>query len=87
MRWYQGTFGKEFSDALTRIVKPDWQGPLQSAYGLHWVRVSDRTGEELRPLEDVRDDIEARLISDRRKKAVDDAIDRWMEDYDVVHLR
>ena len=37
-----GFFGQEFADALARLeTKPEWQGPIKSAYGWHAIKLDN----------------------------------------------
>jgi hypothetical protein len=83
--WYREAFGSSFSEALANTKNLEWVGPLGSAYGLHWVRISERTETATQSLEDVRDEIERRLASESREEAMEATVEGWMEEYDVVY--
>ncbi len=48
------TFGQEFADALEALPIGRWQGPVASSYGLHLVRIDDRTPRRDPGLDEVR---------------------------------
>ena len=48
-------FGDSFARALERAPLGHWEGPIQSGYGPHLVRVSARTPAGLPPLSEIRD--------------------------------
>lgn len=50
-------FGRHFAAALDKLPAGRWQGPIESAYGLHLVFVRERTEGRLPALEEVRDGI------------------------------
>ena len=52
------TFGTGFHEALAALPVGDWSGPVQSGYGWHLVRITDRSEPSLPPLSDIRDRVE-----------------------------
>jgi hypothetical protein len=48
-------FGEKFATTLGGVSPGQWQGPVESAYGLHLVSVGERMEGRLPPLADVRD--------------------------------
>jgi PPIC-type PPIASE domain len=59
-------FGEKFAGALNDLPLGEWQGPVESSYGIHLVFVDERT-ERLSPaLEDVRDAVRRELLNVRR---------------------
>ncbi len=67
-------FGSEFAEGLSRLeTSPEWQGPVQSGYGWHLVRVSNREDGNVPPFEEVREKVErdwrSRTIAARREAA------------------
>lgn len=67
-------FGSDFAEGLSRLqASPEWQGPVQSGYGWHLVRVSRREDANVPPFENVREKVErdwrSRTIAARRAKA------------------
>jgi hypothetical protein len=49
-----GAFGEEFAAQLDKATLGQWTGPLQSSFGLHLVRVTNRTGATLPTLAEIR---------------------------------
>jgi peptidyl-prolyl cis-trans isomerase C len=78
-----GHFGTAFADALFELAPASdrWQGPLQSAYGLHLVMLTAKTGQQIPPFVEVRGRVAADLIArrneDRRKAVVQDIVDGY----------
>lgn len=59
-------FGGKFASALNDLPLREWQGPVESSYGVHLVFIDERT-ERLSPaLEDVRDAVRRELLNVRR---------------------
>jgi len=48
-------FGEEFATKLGELTPGQWQGPIESGYGVHLVFVRERTEGRLPALEEVRD--------------------------------
>lgn len=53
------TFGPGVGAALSDVPLDQWVGPLVSGYGVHLVRVSERTAPVLPELAEIRDQVEA----------------------------
>jgi hypothetical protein len=52
------TFGSEFADAIADLPVAEWQGPLESAYGLHLVKLDGKTPGREPTLAEVRNAVE-----------------------------
>ncbi len=50
-----GVFGQGFFERLAELPPGEWAGPVESAYGVHLVRIPDSLPARTPPLEDVRD--------------------------------
>ncbi len=59
-------FGKQFADAVATVSAGSWQGPVESAYGLHAVLVGAREPGRARPFEEARADV-LREYGERRR--------------------
>jgi hypothetical protein len=64
-----GTFGSDFSDALANAPVGTWTGPLESSFGLHLVRITERTAAQAPGLADVRDRVAREWAAERRTEA------------------
>ncbi len=65
-------FGEDFATRLAGLPAGEWQGPIESGYGVHLVVVSERTAGQAPELSAVRDDVRrewenARRIESNRK--------------------
>ncbi len=59
-------FGEKFASALNDLPLGEWQGPVESSYGIHLVLVDERTELRNPALEDVRDAVRRELLNVRR---------------------
>lgn len=76
-------YGPAFSQAVADAPQGAWVGPVESPFGAHLIRVESRRPREIPPLADVRDDVRAAWIEDRRKAANRAYIQRLWRRYDV----
>jgi hypothetical protein len=79
-----GIFGAEFAKAVMTLAPGAWQGPVESAFGQHLVRVTARKEAEPRPFEAVR----GTLVEEWRRQGEAAAKELYfkslLERYDVV---
>lgn len=61
-------FGSDFSERLDDVEQGSWQGPIESGYGIHLVRISERTEPTEPSLAEVRDKVRWDVIAERRKE-------------------
>lgn len=69
----QAIFGAELAEALATLEPGSWRGPLPSPYGLHLVRLEDRSPARQPPLDEVRAEVEAAWRAAREAEALDRA--------------
>ncbi len=62
-------FGEQFTAQLTELPVGQWQGPIESGYGVHLVFVSERTEGHMPALEEVRDAVRREWTNTRRLQA------------------
>lgn len=76
-------FGQEFADELMTLPVGSWEAPVRSGFGVHIVRVGNRT--EARPvtLAEVRSAVERDWENDRRTKAGEAYYQGLLENYEV----
>jgi hypothetical protein len=79
------TFGEDFADALFDIEPGTWQGPIESGYGLHVVRVLEREMAPPPELDAVRDRVYMDIVSARRKEADAALMEAMRERYEIVY--
>jgi len=76
--------GKEFSDQV--FVQPigEWQGPLTSSLGVHFVRVIDRQAEQPLALEAIKPMLESHWMSEKQGDAVEREVNKLKENYRII---
>jgi peptidyl-prolyl cis-trans isomerase C len=70
------TFGGPFVDAVSALAVGEWQGPVESGYGLHLVQVVDRQPSSLPEWQQVRE----RILEDMRYEARRAAEDQFFQE-------
>jgi len=73
-------FGQPFAEALAGLKLNQWQGPIRSGYGVHLVRISDRTEGRLPALADVRDTVRREWVNARRLEMNDKLYQELLND-------
>ena len=76
-------FGASFAAALERVPVGEWVGPIDSSFGAHYVRVSDRTPAVAPQLTAVRDQVVREWENERRQRARNDAYTTMRDKYQV----
>ncbi len=77
-------FGDGFTASLLRLKPGRWHGPIQSGYGVHLVRVSERTQGHTPPLDEVRDAVRREWDRARRLEANEKIYQDMLERYVVT---
>jgi hypothetical protein len=76
-------FGPSFAAALEKVPVGEWVGPIDSSFGAHYVRVSDRTPAVSPQLTAVRDQVVREWENERRQRARNDAYAKMRGEYQV----
>jgi len=76
-------FGTSFAAALEKVPVGEWVGPIDSSFGAHYVRVSDRTPAAAPQLAAVRDHVVREWENERRQRARNDAYTKMRGEYQV----
>ena len=76
-------FGAAFAAALEKVPVGEWVGPIDSSFGAHYVRVSDRTPSAAPQLAAVRDRVVREWENERRQRARNDAYTTMRGEYQV----
>jgi PPIC-type PPIASE domain len=79
----QRAFGADFAAAMSDLPVGDWQGPVQSAFGLHFVRLGERVAGHQAVLEEVRARVERDLLNARAQQANETVYQRLRANYRV----
>ena len=62
-------FGEKFATELGKLAPGQWQGPVESGYGVHLVWVAERTEGRVPALAEVRDAVRREWANARRLEA------------------
>jgi hypothetical protein len=77
-------FGETFAANLTDLPEDEWTGPIESPYGLHLVRVTERVDGHDPDLAQVRDAVEEKWRTQKRDEFQDQAYDQLLAKYEIV---
>jgi peptidyl-prolyl cis-trans isomerase C len=77
-------FGEALATALFTMSPGEWQGPFESDFGLHLVRLLNRTDSRLPPYEEIRDQVRTAFAEERRAEANAAKYREMRERYDIV---
>jgi peptidyl-prolyl cis-trans isomerase C len=78
-----GRFGAAFASSLAALPLEAWSGPIESTYGAHLVRVTEREPARPATLEEARDAVTRDLAGERRRDSVEREVDALVAGYDV----
>jgi PPIC-type PPIASE domain len=77
-------FGEVFGQSLTDLRENEWAGPIESPFGLHLVRVTERVDGYDPKLEEIREMVEQKWRTQKRDEFQKQAYDQLRAKYDVV---
>ncbi len=77
-------FGKGFAEQLFRAEINTWLGPIESGYGLHLVRISEKIDSRMPELASVIDKVRTDLMFEQRQKMNKEIYERFKERYEIV---
>jgi len=77
-------FGEKFAAQLGELPLNQWQGPVESGYGVHLVFVSERTEGRLPVLAEVRDTVRREWANARRLEANEQFYEAMLRHYAVT---
>ena len=80
----QGRFGQQFVNALSELPLGQWQGPVMSSMGLHYVLVTEKTVSAARPLESVRQKVLQDMQYENRQLLVKSFEEQLQSKYRIV---
>jgi len=78
-----GIFGPEFARLVLALPVDEWAGPLASSFGLHLVRVTERSGGRRATVAEVRRELARDWDEERRAAMGRAALARLRQRYDV----
>jgi hypothetical protein len=77
-------FGKGFAEQLFALETNVWQGPIESGYGFHLVRISEKIDPRMPELASVIDKVRTDLMFEHRQKTNREIYERFKERYEIV---
>jgi hypothetical protein len=77
-------FGETFAAKLAELPPGPWQGPVESAYGWHLVKISERTEGRLPALAEVREAVRREWDNNRRLEANEKFYQELLKRYEVT---
>jgi len=77
-------FGQAFAQQIFKMPVGQWAGPVESAYGLHLVRVDSRTDSRLPLLEQVRDKVRVEWVAEQQRKTNDMLYSELRKRYEII---
>lgn len=76
-------FGSDFAEALAGLAVGAWDGPVQSGFGIHLVRVEERMDGRIPTRAEVAPEVLNDLLAERRARAVDALYESFAERYEI----
>jgi hypothetical protein len=77
-------FGEKFAESLVGLAPGRWHGPVESGYGVHLVRVTERTEGRVPELAEVRDAVRREWANARRIQCNRDFYQALLQRYTVT---
>ena len=77
-------FGKQFAGHIFELQPGGWQGPVQSGYGIHLVRVVDVLPARVPEFSEVVDQVSEHYAAFQRQKTNDAAMKQLRERYEII---
>ncbi|MEP3225314.1 MAG: peptidylprolyl isomerase [Parasphingorhabdus sp.] len=77
-------FGEIFSAQLNAVPMDQWHGPIQSGFGLHFVKISEKLPGAAPALEDVRQTVLNDWRAAQKAAQEEDAFQAYRKDYSVT---
>jgi len=84
MQSVAGQFGREFAEAVFTLNPGAWNGPIESGYGLHLVRVSEVKPANRREFSQVKTQVLERWREQRQREDNEKYFASLLKKYDVV---
>ena len=78
------SFGERFAEDVIQLTPGDWMGPVNSAYGVHLLKVSERIEANSPTLAEIRPLVEREYLVQKRKEQKDLAYQTLREGYEVT---
>ncbi|MEX0941700.1 MAG: peptidylprolyl isomerase [Pseudomonadales bacterium] len=78
------TFGDEFAERIEGLKTGDWQGPVPSIFGLHFVRITKRQAVESASYSEIERQVLNDFLHDQRQTANNEYYQHLLESYIIV---
>jgi PPIC-type PPIASE domain len=79
-----GNFGEAFARALPDLPEDEWAGPVESPFGLHLVRVTERLDGQDPKLDEIREAVKQKWRTQKRDEFQKRAFDQLLAKYEVI---
>jgi len=76
-------FGPDFAASIFSAEGPNWQGPRESAFGLHLIRIDNVTSKITPAFEDVRANVQTIWQEDAQRKANSEKLKELIQKYKI----
>jgi parvulin-like peptidyl-prolyl isomerase len=77
-------FGQDFAERLFQLQIDSWQGPVESGYGLHLVRVNEKVDAKRPELASVIDKVRNDWMFEQRQNINKEIYERFRQRYEIV---
>ena len=78
-------FGMTFLEGIAKLPPDQWMGPIRSAYGLHFVRLTDRQESRVATLAEVRAEVQRDWLDEQSRQA-DEAFYQTLRHRYAIHI-
>ncbi len=77
-------FGQKFTNELDQLGLNQWQAPIKSGYGLHFVKIEKKTPQRIATFDEMEFEIKRDFRIDAQKEAIDTFYKELTTQYDVI---
>jgi parvulin-like peptidyl-prolyl isomerase len=77
------TFGSDFADALAGLATGAWDGPVESGFGIHLVRITELAASRIPARAEIAREVLNDLLAERRARAVDALYEGLARRYEI----
>ena len=77
-------FGSGFADRLFKLDIDSWQGPIESGYGFHLVRINEKIDSRMPELASVIEKVRTDWMYEQRQKTNKEIYRRFKDRYEIV---
>lgn len=83
-RVIDSTFGVGFAQSLSQLSVGQWQGPVESSFGVHLVKIEQRVDGRIPDVEEIKPALEREWANDKRMAVRKEVNERMLKGYEVV---